>query len=380
RRLFALDLQGNFGGMQLLVASSDKSPSDEKWNKRAMYPWLQSLFLFVARHIKHYLEGVADGRLPDQLVLPYETTDVLAEGSDDRKRPDLGLGIRSCSQGIGPIGGRTEYAGALAIVEAKGVYAKGAGKPDEPHHRLEALSLEAPQPEQVGTAADEPRLKLDAPTRDAFEQLFTYTRQVYPNQCNWQFVRGISQSRAETRVCIFVNNGTIASHAMDLHALDGRCQFVQLLVDWSLCELLLLGYDPTIEWLDGLKCWQIDVPSIATDTDALPDASSVSSATPYYFSRTYVEADHLFGRHTHCFPATMQKPGAPVSDENPIMPDAVVKDAWPYVEHGNVDRGELGEIAFLKTIRQTLAESNLACHLPTIHSGGQMHMKIDGQL
>ncbi|KAJ1718283.1 hypothetical protein LPJ61_006718 [Coemansia biformis] len=97
RRPFALDLLGDFGGKQPLIVSGDESPSDEKWNERAMYPWLQSLFLFVARHIKHYLEGVADGRLPDRLVLPYETTDVLAEGSDDRKRPDLGLGIRSCS-------------------------------------------------------------------------------------------------------------------------------------------------------------------------------------------------------------------------------------------------------------------------------------------
>ncbi|KAJ1727043.1 hypothetical protein LPJ61_004796, partial [Coemansia biformis] len=94
RRPFALDLLGDFGGMQPLVVSGNESPSDDNWNERAMYPWLQSLFLFVARHIKHYLEGVADGRLPDRLVLPYERTDVLAEGSDDRKRPDLGLGIR----------------------------------------------------------------------------------------------------------------------------------------------------------------------------------------------------------------------------------------------------------------------------------------------
>ncbi|KAJ1718006.1 hypothetical protein LPJ61_006955 [Coemansia biformis] len=240
--------------MQPLVVSSNESPSDDNWNERAMYPWLQSLFLFVARHIKHYLEGVADGRLPDGLVLPCERTDILAEGSDDRKQPDLGLGIRSHSQGICPIGGRTEYAGALAIVEAKGEYAKGAGMPDEPHHRLEALSLEAPQPEQASTAADEPQLKLDDPTGDAFEQLFMYTRQVYPNQCYRRFVWGISQSRAETRVCIFVNNGAVVSHAMNLHTPEGRCQFVQLLVDWSLCEPPLLGYDPTIELLDGLKC------------------------------------------------------------------------------------------------------------------------------
>ncbi|KAJ1727506.1 hypothetical protein LPJ61_004533 [Coemansia biformis] len=303
-----------------------------------MYPWLQSLFLFVARHIKHYLEGVTDSRLPDRLVLPYERTDVLAEGSDDRKRPDLGLGIWSRSRGIGPIGGRTEYAGALAIVKAKGEYAKGAGKPDEP------------------------QLKLGAPTRDAFEQLFMYMHQVYLNQCNWQFVWGISQSCAETHVCIFVNNGTIVSHAMNLHMPEGRCQFVQLLVDWSLCKPPLLGYDPTIEWLDSLKCWRIDMPSIATNTDMPPDTSSVSSAPPYYFSRMYVEANHLFGHHTCCFPATMQRSGAPVSDENPITPDAVVKDAWPYVEHGDVDRGKLGEVAFLKNIRQKLAESNLACH------------------
>ncbi|KAJ1726949.1 hypothetical protein LPJ61_004852 [Coemansia biformis] len=165
---------------------------------------------------------------------------------------------------------------------------------------------------------------------------------------------------------------------MDIYTRYGHRQFAPLLADWSLCELPLLGHDPTIEWLYDLKCWQIGVSSIATDTVAPPDASSVSSATPYDFGRAYVEADHFIGRHTRCFPATMQKPSAPVSDENPITPDAVVKDAWPYVEHGDVDSGKLGEVAFLKKIRRKLAKSNLACHLPTICSDGWMHMEING--
>ncbi|KAJ1722890.1 hypothetical protein LPJ61_005881, partial [Coemansia biformis] len=70
---------------------------------------------------------------------------------------------------------------------------------------------------------------------------------------------------------------------MDIYTRYGCRQFVPLLADWSLCELPLLGYDPTIEWLDGLKCWRIDVPSNAADTVAPSDASSMSSAMPYYF-------------------------------------------------------------------------------------------------
>ncbi|KAJ1718142.1 hypothetical protein LPJ61_006813, partial [Coemansia biformis] len=169
---------------------------------------------------------------------------------------------------------------------------------------------------------------------------------------------------------------------MDLRTEDGLREMVQLLVDWSLCELPLLGFDPTVSWLDDLDCWQIDVPALPSDSSDASGAQSnpghADSMTRYYFNETYVAADRLFGRHTRCYPATSRKPRRKLG-KSPIKPEVVIKDAWAYVEDGDVERGEYGEVKFLERIRGKIKDPENFRHLPVIHDGGAMYMDISGQ-
>ncbi|PIA12858.1 hypothetical protein COEREDRAFT_12105, partial [Coemansia reversa NRRL 1564] len=79
-----------------------------------------------------------------------------------------------------------------------------------------------------------------------------------------------------------------------------------------------LGYDETITWLDGLNCYEIEVPSGTVPGDHVK-----------YYSSSFIRgADHLFGRHCRCLLATPIRPTIPVSDEAPIKPTVVIKDSW----------------------------------------------------
>ncbi|KAJ2748389.1 hypothetical protein GGI19_006133, partial [Coemansia pectinata] len=88
---------------------------------------------------------------------------------------------------------------------------------------------------------------------------------------------------------------------MDVTTPEGRHAFIELLVNWSMCEDYQLGRDPTIVHLPDPGCWQIDCPN---DT-----GRGIGTKTRrYYFNEVVCHADHLFGRHTRCFLAIDTEP------------------------------------------------------------------------
>ncbi|KAJ2841815.1 hypothetical protein J3B02_005769, partial [Coemansia erecta] len=157
---------------------------------------------------------------------------------------------------------------------------------------------------------------------DAFEQLFIYNRNLYANQLNRRFTWGFTVCNSLVHACILGHDNIFASEAMDVSNVDGRRQFVKLLVNMSFCELDLLGYDPTI---------RIDLEKHSGEIDVYDDASK--QVHTYRYLATLLSSTSNFGRHTRCYLC-----------EDPSLPGSrvVIKDAWahglsaavPPVEHG----------------------------------------------
>ncbi|KAJ2074961.1 hypothetical protein GGI09_008690 [Coemansia sp. S100] len=131
---------------------------------------------------------------------------------------------------------------------------------------------------------------------------------------------------------------------MDVTTPKGRRSFIEILVNWSICEDFQIGRDPTIEYMPDLDCWQIDCPD---------DTSRGIDTKPrrYYFEDVACRANCLFGRHTRCFLATNIKPTV----DSPLVPSVVIKDAWAFSER-STDEDVRDETKMLKKIRATLGE------------------------
>ncbi|KAJ2028515.1 hypothetical protein GGI03_004309 [Coemansia sp. RSA 2337] len=131
---------------------------------------------------------------------------------------------------------------------------------------------------------------------------------------------------------------------MNVTTPEGWHAFIELLVNWSMCEDSQLGCNLTIVHLPDLDCWQIDCPN---------DTSHSIGTKPwhYYFNEVICHADHLFGRHTCCFLATDTKPAV----SSLLVPSVVIKDAWVFAKP-STDKDVHDEIKTLKKIRVTLGE------------------------
>ncbi|PIA12861.1 hypothetical protein COEREDRAFT_12083 [Coemansia reversa NRRL 1564] len=186
----------------------------------------------------------------------------------------------------------------------------------------------------------------------------------------------LSRSFAEVRVCIFTSGRALGSHIIDISSKEGRYQYIRLLVDWSLCEWHQLGFDSTVQQCQGLNCWEIIVPPLSADqgdtSNPSTDGINIHAPTSYYFSKAYVVADLLFGRHTRCYPATSIKPAVPVSSKISICREVLVKDAWSFARrNGSSDGSDIEDMLS--------SNPKFNDHLPKIICGGTVHMDSNGE-
>ncbi|KAJ2659241.1 hypothetical protein IWW48_003578 [Coemansia sp. RSA 1200] len=336
--------------------------------ERQMYRPMQAFHLFVAQFIRYHLGDTAQGNTPSgvvgpsRLILPYEHVDVKSFGTDDMTRSDIGLAVSKMDADAALVEGRPYNNEQFAVIEAKASASKAAAE--------SATGA-------VLSMTDEQDEKLDANTVQAFKQLFLYTRQVYAKQCDRRFMWGITACDTRVRVCVLTSGGALASHEMDTNTEKGHREYIQLLVNWSMCNWWQLGFDPSVRWLKDLDCWEIDVPRLAVGTDDAGQQPTALSIT-YYFDSVYIAASHLFGRHTRCFPASSKRP---VSKEL-VEPEVLIKDTWSFVRRkngGDDNTGEHGEIAFLARIRRMLDQKpEYRNNLPTLVDGGPVRLDVDG--
>ncbi|KAJ2050752.1 hypothetical protein H4S04_002410 [Coemansia sp. S16] len=240
-----------------------------------------------------------------RLICPADKADYQPDDSDDKTRVCIGLCSMDFDDPAPTASTRTPYHKLLAVIEAWGcsIYSK-----------------------------------------DAFLQLYEDTRQMYQEQHDLRSAWGITICGHEVRVCHFGNDIAVSSKPMDVTTPKGRRSFIEILVNWSMCEDSQLGRDPTIGYLPDLDCWQIECPDdTARDIDV--------ESRRYYFNEVVCHADHLFGRHTRCFLATDTKPAVGSS----LVPTVVIKDAWVFAKP-STGEDVRDETKMLKKIRATLGE------------------------
>ncbi|KAJ2626489.1 hypothetical protein H4R22_004792 [Coemansia sp. RSA 1290] len=182
-----------------------------------------------------------------RLLLPYKRTDTKYKGSDDDTRADIGLVSRSVGANVAMVDGSAYYNEVFAVTEVKA----SSGPPRA------ASTADS----DIGTS------QLDGDTKQAFKQLFLYSRQVFAEQPDRRFMWGITICDNHIRACILTSSGALASHEMDITTAKGRCDYIRLLVNWCLCDWHQLGFDPSVRYCEderGNGYWEIDVPQLAT--------------------------------------------------------------------------------------------------------------------
>ncbi|KAJ2011532.1 Mitochondrial matrix iron chaperone, partial [Coemansia sp. S85] len=74
------------------------------------------------------------------------------------------------------------------------------------------------------------------------------TKELFFNQHNRRFALGLTASSCTIRAYVFGKGDIWASAKMDIASAEGRLTFISLLVDWSLCPVDRLGFDPSIRY------------------------------------------------------------------------------------------------------------------------------------
>ncbi|KAI9469392.1 hypothetical protein BX667DRAFT_521015 [Coemansia mojavensis] len=339
------------------------SASSGKQNERQSYPWIQHFHLYIAHLVRHYLGSVQYGEnsatASPRLLLPYKRTDTKYKGSDDDTRADIGLVSRSVGANVAMVDGSAYYNEVFAVTEVKA----------------------SSGPLRAASTADSgiDTSQLDGDTKQAFKQLFLYSRQVFAEQPDRRFMWGITICDNHIRACILTSSGALASHEMDITTAKGRCDYIQLLVNWCLCDWHQLGFDPSVRYCEderGNGYWEIDVPQMATGDAGMESAGSRYETQTYTITGASVAADHLFGRHTRCFVAM---PKQSTGNQGKVL----IKDSWSYLGRHQVQErsGELGEIAFLTKINQMVDEHpEFAGTVPRLEDGGIVRLDVNGHL
>ncbi|KAI9500109.1 hypothetical protein BX070DRAFT_230809 [Coemansia spiralis] len=261
-----------------LLPPADKTPSSQ--TERRIYSQHNAFVLVVAHLVKTRLANHDTYSDSCRLVMPYKEAGTKPAGADDGTMVDASIVCCDVNSTI-EAQLHPSYTDILAIVEAKG--------------KLTPKN-----------------------TRDAYAQLFDYTRNIYYNQMSRRFAWGLTCCGSVVNACIFTNYKVLASPNIDVKTKEGRLEFVRLLVGWSLCSTWQLGFDETISWNADLKCFEVQVPR----------GDNTGKLVTYYSTDVILAAERLFGRHCRCFLATNKRPAAGITEDNPLVADCVIKDSW----------------------------------------------------
>ncbi|KAJ2056457.1 hypothetical protein GGI17_006180 [Coemansia sp. S146] len=184
-------------------------------------PSYESFFLFVVHHVKaHISEQGSTGLFKPEdcrLILPIakedtddDDTDIYSAGRDDPTEfTDVEFGMFPLSSSVG--------------------------------------SQAAPAPHLIVANVEIVR-HLDE-YNEAELKLVRKTKELFINQHYRRFAWGLAASCRAIHVYVFGPDGICQSNKIDFSDTEGRLAFISLLVDWSLCSVDCLGFDPTFRYV-----------------------------------------------------------------------------------------------------------------------------------
>ncbi|KAJ2803736.1 hypothetical protein H4R21_001914, partial [Coemansia helicoidea] len=194
---------------------------------------------------------------------------------------------------------------------------------------------------------------------DALDQLIQYTRHVYRVQHNRRFAWALSVCGTNVYAVVMLHDAVLVSSAMDVSEPDGRKQFVELLVNWAMCDDVQAGYDPTMEFVPTSKNYRIQCPD------------KKGRMRTYTTTSNIVAAVDVLGRHTRCFVAeSVDKKGGPKDV-------VVIKDAFATSRPPPHD-DEHNEISHLRKIKKEFKGKKVDFMYPELVHGGDVVLPTGG--
>ncbi|KAJ2691955.1 hypothetical protein H4218_006419, partial [Coemansia sp. IMI 209128] len=255
--------------------------------------------LFVAHHINEYfMHDRASGLLGPEdcrLILPIASCDMEDEDSDASSVAYVDpADFAAFEYGVFPIG---------SSVERQVV----------------------PAPHLVVGGAEVVRHKSDY--GEAEQRLAKKTKALFFNQHNRRFAWGLTARSCTVCAYVFGMDDIWASTDMDIASAEGRQALISLLVDWSLCPVDRLGFDPSIRYS---PIWSSVNPYLEIDVYEVDENTSHARKRTYYSQRCIGAADCLTGRRARYFAASTD----PKSMGEPAF---LIKDVWSTSDSGSAN-------------------------------------------
>ncbi|KAJ2042907.1 hypothetical protein H4S04_007052 [Coemansia sp. S16] len=308
------------GGQYLPPSSGSRHIKDSGPTRLAadnIAPFFESLMLFVAYHIMEYFNKyIATGVLKPEdcrLILPINN-DMDAEHTDidsaDYVDPTDFFSVKC---GMFPLSSSVER-------------------------------QKAPAPHLV--FADTEIVEHPEYYEKAELRLATKTKALFFNQHNRRFAWGLAVSNCTIHAYVFGPDDIWASTAMDISGIKGRRAFISLLVNWSLCAVDRLGFDPSIRYVVD-RC--VGGPYLEIDVHEMDRSTGKVEPRTYYSQRCLGAADRLAGCHARYFAAS-------ASPESMDKPAFLIKDGW--MTAGSGSAGDTRESLVLNVLHAEFDQSN----------------------
>ncbi|KAJ2870227.1 hypothetical protein GGH93_005737 [Coemansia aciculifera] len=321
-----------------------------KWSRRQsstqlaadyVTPLFESFMLFVAHHIKaHFRQHGDTGFLKSgdcRLILPIANMDMEAEptGSDS---PDY----------VNP----TDFAN----IEC-GMFPPSSSVKRQATPASHLIVGDAVIAREQGDYSKAERM------------LAKKTKALFISQHHRRFAWGLTASNREIHAYTFGPDDIWASTAINITSSKGRWALISLLVDWSLCPIDRLGFDPSIRYLVDKNNGS---PYLEIDVDKMDESTGRVEQRTYYSQRCVGAADCLTGRHDRYFAAS-------TSLEMLDTPEFLVKEMWTI---SNSDSASYAyESWFINELHAEFDQSSeFSGRFPQIVSTGPVYINRGGTL
>ncbi|KAJ2865200.1 hypothetical protein GGH94_002403 [Coemansia aciculifera] len=150
------------------------------------------------------------------------------------------------------------------------------------------------------------------------KRLAVRTARVYSNQHNRRFVWGLTVAGSYIHAYVFGPDVLWTSNEINMASASGRQEFTSLLVDWSLCSVDWLGFDPSIRYAFDDN---VGGPYLEIDIHEVDESATQVKNSTYYSKRCVGAVTNLVGCHARYFAAS-------TSLESMDNPSVLIRDVW----------------------------------------------------
>ncbi|KAJ2059271.1 hypothetical protein GGI17_004512 [Coemansia sp. S146] len=151
----------------------------------------------------------------------------------------------------------------------------------------------------------------------AEQKLVKKIKVLFVHQHNRRFAWGLAASCRTIHAYVFGPDDIWQSNKIDFSGTEGRHALIPLFVDWSLCSVDRLGFDPTLRYVVGGRIGNL---YIEIDVHEIDEGTSQMEKRTFYSKRCIRAAETFTGRRERFFAVS-------TSPEMLNTPEFLIKDA-----------------------------------------------------